>query len=97
MPRGNLINEVNRIRDEYLRGMPDGLDEKFFANDVPYLFARIEQLENGLVPFARVVELNKGHRKPLIEVYYKDCVNAENLILTSKSVPIPKPPMEYPA
>lgn len=93
----NIINEVNRIRDDYLKGMPDGLDEKFFANDVPYLFARIEQLENALVPFARVVEQNKGFNKPLIPVYYKDCVNAENMILTSKSVPVKQAPVEYPA
>lgn len=92
----NIILEVNRIRDEYLKGMPDGLDEKFFANDVPYLFARIEQLENALVPFARVVEQNKGYTKPLIPVYFKDCVLAEDMILTSKSVPLPRA-VEYPA
>lgn len=93
----NLINHVNKIRDDYLKGGVDGLDEKFYTRDVPALFARIEELERSLVPFAHVVEANKGHNLPLINVYYKDCLNARDMILTSKSVPLPKPPVEYPA
>ena len=93
----NLINQVNRIRDDYLKGAEDGLDEKFYKNDVPFLFARIEELERSLVPFAHVAETNKGHNKPLIHVYHKDCVNALHMILTSKSVLFPRAAEEYPA
>ena len=93
----NLINNVNRIRDDYLKGAEDGLDEQFYKRDVPFLFARIEELERSLVPFAHVVEANTGYNKPLINVYYSDCINARNVILTSKSVPLPKAPSEYPA
>ena len=94
---GNMINQVNRIRDDYLKGGSDGLDEKFYTRDVPFLFARIEELERALVPFAHVVEANKGYNKPLINVYVKDCVIARSVILTSNSVPLPKGPVEYPA
>jgi hypothetical protein len=93
----NLINQVNRIRDEYLKGAEDGLDEKFYKQDVPFLFARIEELERSLVPFAHVAESNKGYNKPLINVYHKDCVTALDMVLTSKSVPLPRGTEEYPA
>ena len=93
----NLINHVNRIRDDYLKGAEDGLDEQFYKKDVPYLFARIEELERALVPFASVAEANTGNSKPLVHVYLKHCNAARAAILTSKSVPLPTAPFELPA
>lgn len=77
MPALNKIKLVEKMHNEYLRGMPDGLDEEYFRK-IHILFDRINELQNALDPFAHI-----GHRihtkketAEMVNVYAKDCVNA---------------------
>ena len=76
MPK-NLRILADNLHSEYLRGMPDGLDEKFFI-DVEILFNRIKELEHALEPFAQTGYRiwNKNETAELVHVHRKDLVKA---------------------
>ena len=58
-------------------GWADGIDPQS-AKDIPLLIKRIEELETGLIPFAKiaVTQKDQSNGKPLTSCYLSDCVNA---------------------
>jgi hypothetical protein len=79
----NHIPDVARIADQMRRGFPDGTND--LHKELPYLFRRIQELENALEPFARVAvaEKRSNPQFQLVEfsnVYLKDCINAEHVL-----------------
>ncbi|MBW3546493.1 MAG: hypothetical protein KY428_13000 [Bacteroidetes bacterium] len=72
----NLIKQVDAIESAMRKGWPEGTYE--LHREIPILFARIKELEDALVPFARVslVERrsNPNHNpEMLVSVYLKHC------------------------
>ena len=85
----NRITEVESIKLEFSKGMPDGLDEQFLKK-IPILFERIHELEIALIPFANAYTVNQNvfkntsHTPPeLLNVYLENCKRAFD-ILNSK-------------
>lgn len=92
----NRLLYANRIKEEVTKGLPDGLDESLLKN-IPILFERIDELERALAPFARAVQPNATSGRELIEVYFKDCVNAMGMLDPNNAHPLPKKQLFYPA
>jgi hypothetical protein len=86
----NLINEVDRIVNNMQRGWPDGTHE--LHREIPVLLARIKELEDALVPFARVwlAETSVGgvpmNSEYVVQVYLRNCKTAYEQLTTENSV-----------
>lgn len=93
----NRIKLIENLKDEYLRGMPDGLDESYF-HKLWQVFARVEELENALKPFAnigyRVTEQNETN--DIVYANRQDCVHAYEMMNVNNSMEIKKE-VWYPA
>lgn len=92
----NLMKYVEKLHKDYMRGMPDGLDEEYFKQ-IPLLFARIDELERALLPFAQTANRERKYGKELVEVYVKDCENAYDMVALEKARELPEPEIYYPA
>jgi hypothetical protein len=82
----NHINSVANIRKEKALGYPKGTSD--LHNAIPYLLARIDELENALTPFARVALSDKDNPTPplMSQVYTKDCRTAFDALDPAQSV-----------
>jgi hypothetical protein len=88
----NHISDVERITDSMRRGWPDGAHDAH--REIPKLLQRIQELENALVPFARVAVTEKSSNPQyqlvqLVHVYLKDCEHAEQMLNPQYSVQQP--------
>jgi hypothetical protein len=89
----NLSVEVEKLEKYVRAGMEDGPDP--IVKNINLLFNRIKELENALIPFARV-GLRDNNGLPLTQVYHKDCQTAVNkLSLTVAKAHNPPPVEEY--
>lgn len=72
----NKINIVNAILQDKRKGYPYGAGDAYKM--IPHLFARIEELENALAPFATVAgrNLNVPPDGGLQLVQWADLINA---------------------
>lgn len=91
----NHIVPVDQLLKEYRQGMPDGLDEQFFK-EIGNLFARIDELERALEPFARTAKREKKFGGDVYNVNRSDCENAERMLNPKYSIQ-KKKKFEYPA
>lgn len=69
----NLIPDVERIEKEMQLGWPHGTYE--LHREIPTLLHRIRELENALIPFARVAHAEGSNPNPnaLVNVYLSHC------------------------
>lgn len=84
----NRMKDVERIEKAMHKGWPEGTSE--LHREIPVLLDRIKELENALVPFARVwiVEKNNpnAHSEFLVNVYLKHCKHAFDKIDVNQAV-----------
>jgi hypothetical protein len=84
----NLMLNVKEVIDWRNRGFPGGKGEKA-AHYVPILLARITELENALVPFAHLVQVNANIAPDkLVSCYMKDCIHALEKVDISRAAPV---------
>lgn len=94
MPNFRIL--ADNMKDQYSKGMPDGIDERYIREAIPVLFRRIEELQNALKPFAKVGLAEKGVNKELVTVYHADCDAACNVMAYENSIQ-PKKEEYWPA
>ena len=92
----NRLRFVEKLMDEFRKGMPDGLSIEYFKQ-VPVLFARIQELEHALVPFARAADRERKFKNELISIYLADCEIAADMLNPEKAYPFPPKEIYYPA
>ena len=87
----NLALLADALKEEYIRGMPDGLDEQFFGK-LNVVFRRIAELERALDPFAHVGKrvIHTRHQEELVQAHTKDCVNALAVMDPENSLEVKK-------
>lgn len=88
----NLSAEVEKLERYVRAGMEDGPDP--IVKNINVLFNRIKELENALLPFARMGLRDNGGL-PLIQVYHKDCHNAVNKLSLNIAKATTAPAEEY--
>lgn len=83
----NLIPQVELVIKRKAAGFPSGVDEES-ARQIPVLLARIDELERALVPFGKAYLTNQEFPRQLVEVYFKDCAKAWELLDRHQGTPI---------
>lgn len=78
-----LKNKVEDIEKEFLKNAQSGLDEQFFKQ-IPYLFARIRELEDALIPFAQKYETEGHIPAPITNIHMKFCQRAFNVMINEQ-------------
>lgn len=78
----NQIATVDRVAKEMRQGWPNGTTHLYKV--IPALLARISELENALMPFARNGSIPSTNE--LVYSYHRDCVQAKDAMDPSQSV-----------
>lgn len=92
----NKMKYAEKMMSDFRKGMPDGLDNDYFKQ-VPILFARIQELENALAPFAKTALRERQFKKELVEIYRSDCDHALDMLSPDNAEDFPPPEIWYPA
>jgi hypothetical protein len=75
----NNIAQVELVKKRKAAGYPEGVDSESLKH-IPWLLARIEELEHVLIPFAKAFVANQHVPRKLIETYLKDCARAWEML-----------------